>query len=105
MEADPLAAQRVAACVAEGLPATVEACVALLTRNTARGGPARRWEVMTPSRYVHACDLLQAGVPPAVVAEAVDRIHASAWLKKPAAEVTPADLPRAAEVARAAGAG
>lgn len=87
-----------------GQPSTVEEVVSEMVKNTGRGTPGRSWEVMTPSRYAHACELLQAGVHPNLVTEAIDRIHASAWLKMPVAKVSAADLPRAAAIAAAAGA-
>lgn len=52
-------------------------------------------EVMTPTRYAHAAELLRAGASAEVMAGAVSRINASHWLKKPVAEVTAEDIERA----------
>ena len=62
----------------------------LLCRNTANGRPGRNWECMTPSRYGHACELLEQGVNPLDVSGAINLVNASGWLKRPIDEITPA---------------
>ena len=80
------------------VPKTVDEAIGLLVANTAAGRPRRSWEVMTPSRYVHATELLQAGAAVEVVVGAISRINASHWLRKPVAEVTDEDERRALEM-------
>jgi hypothetical protein len=88
------------AAVVMGKPTTIAEVLDLLLGNleTSKG-----FETMTPTRYGHGVELLQEGVSPALVGGAIDRIHASHWLKKRARAITEADLEVARLVAAKAG--
>lgn len=49
-------------------------------------------DMMTPSRYGHLVELLGQGVDASTAFAAEQRICASAWLKKPARQVTDEDM-------------
>jgi hypothetical protein len=72
-------------------PTTVSEVLDVVLGHEIRQG-SKGWDRATPTRYAHLTELLQQGVPPEVVAAAEQRISASGWLKKPAREVTDADL-------------
>jgi hypothetical protein len=50
------------------------------------------FDTMTPTRYGHLVELLGQGVDARTAFAAEQRICASAWLKKPAREVTDEDM-------------
>jgi hypothetical protein len=72
---------------------TVDDVIRLVCGNTKRGSTSRDWEKMTPSRYGQLCELAETDAASGEVLRAAEqRINASAWLKKPALEVTAADV-------------
>ncbi|RKH92794.1 hypothetical protein [Corallococcus sp. AB038B] len=74
------------------MPRVVELLLANQQRGWKKGTRTRKFDVMTPNRYMHALELLESGADPFAVDIAVKLINASGWLQKPALEITKEDL-------------
>ena len=73
-------------------PTTIDEMLHALLGKPGKGTPKKVYELMTPTRWSHATELLQEGVDPVLVLGATNRIEASGWLQKNVYQVSEADL-------------
>lgn len=82
-------------------PTTIEEVLRVLLGKPGKGTPGKVHSSMTPTRWTHALELLQAGVSPDLVTGATNRIEASGWLQKRVEEVSESDLDEARRIGEA----